>query len=113
VRHYVHDEDLVPQLDGQGDRRSSHETVVRRDLDESARAAAATPVEAHSIHLYAASAAEAAGVLATDPFMAPFDDAASTVLGPPGTTGVTHQFRATREPEVVRTLTPTLSQGYP
>jgi hypothetical protein len=113
VRHYVHDEDVVPQLDGQGDRRSSHETVVRRDLDGSAGAAAATPVEAHSIHLYAASAAEAAEVLADDPFMAPFDDAASSVLGPPGTTGVTHQFRATREPEVVRTLTPTLSQGYP
>lgn len=111
VRHYVHDEDLVPQLDGQGDRRSAHETVVRRDLDQSDGTTGATPSEAHSIDRYAESAAGAAEALADDPFMAPFDDAAASVLGPPGTTAVTFQFRATREPEVVATLTPRLSQG--
>jgi hypothetical protein len=113
VRHYVHDEDLVPQLDGQADRRSSHETVVRRDLDRSGGPSGATPSEAHSVDLYAQSAAEAADVLADDPFMAPFDDAAASVLGPPGTTAVTFQFRATREPDVVATITPRLSQGQP
>lgn len=108
VRRYVHDEDLVPQLDGAGDRHSSHETVVRRDLGRTGGPRDATPSEAHRAELYAETAGQAQAALADDPFMKPFDDAAAGVLGPPGTTAVTLQFEATRDPQVVASIQPTI-----
>ncbi len=109
VRHYAHDEDLIPQVDGAGDRRSTSETVVHRDLGRTG--APATPAQAHSIERYAQTAQDAQRALADDPFMTPFDDAASSVLGPPGTTAVTLQYQTTRDPGVVGSVQPTISQG--
>jgi hypothetical protein len=38
-----------------------------------------------------------------------FDAAAGSVLGPPGTTAVTRQFQATRDPALVASLPPRVS----
>jgi hypothetical protein len=106
VRHYRHDEDGVPQLDGAPSRTNQDVTVVRRNLSTRE---IPTPIEAHDIQRYIETAASDA--LAGNPSMKPFDDAVATVLGPPGTTAVTQQFQATRDPAVVAITPPTLGQG--
>ena len=106
VRHYRHDEDGVPQLDGTPDRPGPDVTVVRRNLSAHD---VPTPIEAHDIHRYIETAASDA--LAGSPALKPFDDAVASVLGPSGTTAVTQQFQATRDPAVVAITPPTLSPG--
>jgi hypothetical protein len=96
VRNYRHDEDVVPQTDGTPDVTTPDVTVLRDDLPGSP-----DPVQAHDIRRYIRTAA----------LPVPDDDysrAVTSVLGPPGTTAVTWQFQAIRDPDVVRSVVPTI-----
>ncbi|GEL98538.1 thioesterase domain-containing protein [Cellulomonas terrae] len=108
VRHYRHDEDVVPQLDGTPNQTSASVTVVTRDLATSGGPAAPTLVEAHAMSRYVETADEAEKELAGIPGMRAFDAAARDVLGPEGTTAVTRQFQVTRDPAVVAAQPPRL-----
>ncbi|WP_028049486.1 hypothetical protein [Cellulomonas sp. URHD0024] len=96
VRNYRHDEDVVPQTDGSPDITTRDVTVLREDLPGSP-----DPVQAHDIRRYITTAA----------LPVPEDDysrAVTSVLGPPGTTAATLQFQATRDPEIARSVPPTI-----
>ncbi|WP_028045663.1 hypothetical protein [Cellulomonas sp. URHE0023] len=96
VRNYRHDEDVVPQTDGVPDVTSPDVTVLRHDLPGSPDA-----IQAHDIRRYITTAA----------LPVPDDEysqAVSSVLGPSGTTAVTLQFQATRDPAIVATIPPTI-----
>lgn len=108
VRHYRHAEDVVPQLDGTPNRTSASVTVVTRDLAASGGPATPTVVEAHAVHRYVETAAEADRELAGSPGVRAFDAATRDVLGPEGTTAVTRQFQVTRDPVVVAAQVPTV-----
>lgn len=108
VRHYRHDEDRVPDADGVPDRPGPHVTVVTRELGATGGPVDASVEEAHSVTRYVETAARADEELSGSPGMRAFDDAAGSVLGPPGTTAVTRQFQATRDPTVVATQPPQL-----
>ena len=96
VRHYRHDEDVVPQTDGAPDLTSRHVTVLQDDLPGSPN-----PVQAHDIRRYVRTAALPVPDDA-------FSKAVTSVLGPPGTTAVTLQFQATRDPAIAATVPPTI-----
>ncbi|MET0789838.1 MAG: hypothetical protein ABWY33_11405 [Cellulomonas sp.] len=106
VRHYRHREDAVPQLDGVPDLTEPHVTVVTRDLGSTGGPAVPTPLEAHSAARYVETAALADRELDGAPGLRSFDAAATSVLGPPGTTAVTRQFQATRDPALVAAQPP-------
>ncbi|WP_456787220.1 hypothetical protein [Cellulomonas sp. P5_C5] len=108
VRHYRHTEDVVPHLDGIANVTSDRVTAVTRDLATSGGPTDPSVEEAHAIRRYVETAAEADRVLAGSPGVRAFDAAAQEVLGPPGTTAVTRQFVATRDPEVVAAQPPRL-----
>lgn len=107
VRHYRHAEDLVPHLDALPDQTGARVTVVTRELGISGGPVDPSVVEAHSVRRYVQTAAAADRELAGSPGMRAFDAAAQEVLGPDGTTAVTRQFQATRDPGVVATQVPT------
>ena len=111
VRHYRHTEDAVPQLDGTPDQTSADVTVVTRDLSSSGGPANPTVDQAHAVHRYVETAAEADRALAGSPGVRAFDAAAQEVLGPPGTTAVTRQFQVTRDPAIVAAQVPVIRQG--
>ncbi|KRD43704.1 hypothetical protein ASE38_05680 [Cellulomonas sp. Root930] len=106
VRHYRHQADAVPQLDGTPDVTDGRVTVVTRDLDSTGGPPVPGPVEAHAIARYVETADVADRELAGSPGMRAFDAAVADVLGPPGTTGVTRQFQATRDPVLVSAQPP-------
>jgi hypothetical protein len=106
VRHYRHTADAVPQLDGTPDTSSGQVTVVTRDLGLTGGAPVPDPVAAHAIARYVETADVADRELAGTPGMRAFDAAVGDVLGPPGTTGVTRQFQATRDPVLVAAQPP-------
>jgi pimeloyl-ACP methyl ester carboxylesterase len=108
VRHYRHDEDVVPDLDGMRNQTSASVTVVTRDLAASGGPAEPTPVEAHAMSRYVETAVDAEKQLAGSPGMRAFDAAVRDVLGPDGTTAVTRQFQATRDPALVAAQPPRL-----
>lgn len=108
VRHYRHREDAVPQLDGVPDLTGAQVTVVTRDLGSTGGPVVPTPLQAHSAARYVETAALADVELAGSPGLRSFDEAAGSVLGPPGTTAVTRQFQATREPAQVAAQPPRL-----
>lgn len=97
VRNYRHDEDLVPQTDGSPDRSNADVTVLREDLP-----GAPGPAAAHELNGYI----ETASLPVPDDS---YSAAVSSVLGPPGTTAVTVQFEATRDPAIVRSVPATIS----
>jgi hypothetical protein len=108
VRHYRHTEDLVPQLDGTPDQPDARVTVVTRDLSATGGPAVPSVLEAHAVERYVETAEQADRELAGSPGMREFDAAARDVLGPPGTTAVTRQFQATRDPTLVAAQPPQL-----
>ncbi|WP_315098530.1 hypothetical protein [uncultured Cellulomonas sp.] len=109
VRHYRHEADGVPQLDGTPDLASGRVTVVTRDLDATGGPPVPGLVQAHAIDLYVETADVGDRELAGSPGMRGFDAAVEEVLGPPGTTGVTRQFVSTRDPVLVATQPPRVS----
>ena len=108
VRHYRHDEDLVPQLDGTPDQPTERVTVVTRNLSATGGPAVPSVLEAHAVERYVETADQADRELAGSPGMRAFDAAVRDVLGPPGTTAVTQQFQATRDPALVAAQPPSL-----
>lgn len=106
VRHYRHRADAVPQLDGTPDTSSGQVTVVTRDLDATGGPPVSGPAQAHAIARYVETADVADRELAGSPGMRSFDAAVRDVLGPPGTTGITRQFQATRDPALVSAQPP-------
>ncbi|NUU19277.1 hypothetical protein HP550_18665 [Cellulomonas humilata] len=106
VRHYRHTGDAVPQLDGTPDTTAGRVTVVTRDLDVTGGPPVPDPVGAHAIARYVETADVADRELAGSPGLRAFDAAVADVLGPPGTTGVTRQFQATRDPALVAAQPP-------
>jgi hypothetical protein len=118
VRAYRHTEDLVPQLDGRPDQGSSQVSVVTRRLATTGGPQRPTITQAHSIEEYVRTARLADARLAGSPGMRGYDDAQAEVLGAPGTTQTTMQFRATREPGVLDPATglplaPRIEPMYP
>ena len=95
--NFRHDGDAVPQSDGTGHIDHPDVTTVVR-LDPPTGTGPAQLMAAHDVSEYVTTAAEAEAVLAADPSFATARAAVADVLGPDGTTALTRQFQATRDP---------------
>ena len=92
-----HDEDAVPQLDGEPTVTGPDVTLVTRSV---AQDDLALPGGPHNIDAYVRTAQLADEGTAAAPGSVPAMDAVARVLGEPGTTATTVQLSVTREPAV-------------
>jgi pimeloyl-ACP methyl ester carboxylesterase len=90
-----HDEDVVPQTDGEPTVAGGDVTRIRRALADDHPVLAA---EAHAITSYLETARLTDAQEATSPGSAPGVDAITAVLGGDGTTATTVQYRVERAP---------------
>ncbi|MGY4644066.1 hypothetical protein [Cellulomonas sp. URHB0016] len=101
--HVRHRQDVVPLTDGEPDDASDRVVVLERRLPATDARGEPSLVEAHAVGTYVETVVAARSAAATSPALRAFDDALAEVLGPDGTTAVTLQYQATRDPELVRT----------
>jgi hypothetical protein len=101
--HVRHGQDLVPQVDGSPDEPSADAVVLEHRLPATDHGGQPGISQAHAVTAYVETVDDAWTALDGQPALRAFDRELADVLGPDGTTAVTLQFQATRDPDLVRT----------